>query len=244
MQTWSDVRSQSLDMATTMSVYTPTDMTESTGLLLLLHGLTGNHAVWPMRADLQTLADTHDLIIALPDGARSFWIDQAYGLNWGTWVGQELPATIQSTLRISRSRKDTLVGGLSMGGYGAFRAAFDYPQTFSGALSLSGTLNVAETAFRKRHRDLYELGFGNPSRPRPEDDLIARIQTPEDLGQTRFFATCGTEDRLIEQNRLFHQAAQAASLDLRYQEGPGGHDYQFWNAWLPLALNHLRPAHR
>ena len=179
MQTWSDVRSQALGMATSLTVFTPEAMTRQEsrvpGLLVLLHGLTGNHAVWPMRTDLQSLADRHNLVIALPDGARSFWLDQAVGLEWGRWVGSELPSLLRSVLRVSAARSETFIGGLSMGGYGAVRAAFDYPRTFGGVISLSGTLDVAERAFRSRHLDLYEIGFGDLERPRRSDDLVARM---------------------------------------------------------------------
>lgn len=173
MQTWNDVRSQTLQMATSATVFTP-EIMKRPRLLILLHGLTGNHAVWPVRTDLQALADKHSLVIALPDGARSFWLDQEVGLKWGKWVGAEFPKLLRATLRVSTAREDTFIGGLSMGGYGAVRAAFDYPQNFAGAISLSGALDVAEEAFRGRHPDLYEVGFGNPLRPRPQDDLVAR----------------------------------------------------------------------
>ena len=287
MQTWSDVRSQALGMATSLTVFTPEAMTRQEsrvpGLLVLLHGLTGNHAVWPMRTDLQSLADRHNLVIALPDGARSFWLDQAVGLEWGRWVGSELPSLLRSVLRISDARSETFIGGLSMGGYGAVRAAFDYPRTFGGVISLSGTLDVAERAFRSRHLDLYEIGFGDLERPRRSDDLVTRMAaaapgaptpgapTPDPAApgaapsatppntptpntptpntptpsvavplDVRFFAVCGTEDRLLKQNRRFRDIAEEIGLDLTYREGPGGHDYVFWNEWLPVGLDHLR----
>ena len=282
MQTWSDVRSQALGMATSLTVFTPEAMTRQEsrvpGLLVLLHGLTGNHAVWPMRTDLQSLADRHNLVIALPDGARSFWLDQAVGLEWGRWVGSELPSLLRSVLRISDARSETFIGGLSMGGYGAVRAAFDYPRTFGGVISLSGTLDVAERAFRSRHLDLYEIGFGDLERPRRSDDLVTRMTAAAPAAPTpgaptlspaapgaapsatppntptpntptpsvalpldvRFFAVCGTEDRLLKQNRRFRDIAEEIGLDLTYREGPGGHDYVFWNEWLPVGLDHLR----
>ena len=282
MQTWSDVRSQALGMATSLTVFTPEAMTRQEsrvpGLLVLLHGLTGNHAVWPMRTDLQSLADRHNLVIALPDGARSFWLDQAVGLEWGRWVGSELPSLLRSVLRVSAARSETFIGGLSMGGYGAVRAAFDYPRTFGGVISLSGTLDVAERAFRSRHLDLYEIGFGDLERPRRSDDLVTRMAaaapgaptpgapTPDPAApgaapsatppntptpntptpsvavplDVRFFAVCGTEDRLLKQNRRFRDIAEEIGLDLTYREGPGGHDYAFWNEWLPVGLDHLR----
>ena len=195
--------------------------------------------IWPQRADLARLANRYNVVIALPDGVRSFWIDQAYGLKYGQWVGEELPRILRSTLRISISRDDTYVAGLSMGGYGAMRAAFDYPETFGGAVSLSGTLDVAEEAFRGRHPDLYEIGFGNAADPRPEDDLVRRLrETPLECPKdVRLFACCGTEDRLFDQNQRFVEAADGAGLDLSWGEGPGGHDFTFWNEWLPVGLD-------
>ena len=56
----------------------------------------------------------------------------------------------------------------------------------------------------------------------------------------RLFAVCGTEDRLLKQNRRFRDSAEEIGLDLTYREGPGGHDYVFWNEWLPIGLDHLR----
>lgn len=251
MQTWNDVRSQTLQMATSATVFTP-EVMKQPRLLILLHGLTGNHAVWAVRTDLQALADKHGLVIALPDGARSFWLDQKVGLKWGTWVGSELPELLRSTLRVATSREDTFIGGLSMGGYGAFRAAFDYPQNFAGAISLSGALDVAEGAFRGRHPDLYEVGFGNPQHPRPEDNLVARaanrgakpaltdaVPKPFTPAEVRYFAVCGEDDRLLEQNRRFKEAAAGADLNLEYREAPGQHNFRFWNEWLPVALDRV-----
>ncbi len=282
-QIWTNVRSESLEMQTTLTVVTPEGDTEDPvawpssepGLLVLLHGLTGNSAQWPVRADLQPVADRFNLVIVMPEGQRSFWINQSFGLRYGDWVGTELPDLMRRTLRISRSRDDTLVGGLSMGGYGAFRAAFDHPEVYSAAFSLSGCLDVAEEGWRERHQDLYLVGFGNSEQPRPEDDLIGRLRemlvarnnrrphgagtepipatgTPSNgagadtpsssaqgLSRTKLFASCGTEDALLDQSRLFAEAAGAAGVELEYQEGAGDHDFVFWSYWLPIALDHL-----
>ena len=165
-----------------------------------------------------------------------------------------------------------------MRGCGAVRAAFDFPRTFGGVITLCGTLDVAERAFRSRHLDLYEIGFGDLERPRRSDDLVTRMAaaapgaptpgaptanpaapgaapsaTPPNTPtlspathsvavplDVRCFAVCGTEDRLLKQNRRFRDSAEEIGLDLTYREGPGGHDYVFWNEWLPVGLDHLR----
>lgn len=233
-------------MATSCTVFTPESMgkpgASDPALLILLHGLTGNHAVWAVRTDLQALADKHHMVIVLPDGERSFWIDQEYGLKWGTWVGEELPALVRHTMRVSDTRAKTFIGGLSMGGYGAFRAAFDHPETFAGAFALSGVLDVSEDAFRTRHGDLYEIGFGNPDSPRPEDDLVARLGNKKQvtrLHHSHFFACCGEDDALINMNRVFVDAAKAVHLNIVYRESAGEHNYRYWNEWLPVALDKI-----
>lgn len=145
VQTWSNVPSRSLGMRSTLTVVTPEGRgvepvawparagDREPGLAILLHGLSGNNAVWAVRNDLRAVANQFNLVLALPDGARSFWLNQAVGLKYGDWVGEELPQILRQTLRISTRREDTLIGGFSMGGYGAMRAAFDHPDVFAGA---------------------------------------------------------------------------------------------------------------
>ena len=52
---------------------------------------------------------------------------------------------------------------------------------------------------------------------------------------------CGTEDSLLGVNRDLRDALLARGADLTYEEGPGGHDWVFWDTyirrileWLPL----------
>lgn len=245
LQTWVNVPSKALDMRTSIIVLTPEGDSfspvarpagEDPGLLILLHGLTSNASMWPIRDDLLAHASKHNLVIALPDGERSFWLNQAHGLQWGKWVGEELPELLRQTLRISTKREDTYIGGFSMGGYGAFHAALDYPQTFGSAFSLSGVLDVTEPAFVARHPDLFDIGFGNPTAPRPQDDLVARVKAGDGKG-VQFFATCGEGDRLYSQNMTFKAAAEEQGLDFKWQSGPGVHNWRFWNEWLPKALD-------
>lgn len=52
---------------------------------------------------------------------------------------------------------------------------------------------------------------------------------------------CGTEDSLLAANRDLRDDLLANGADLTYEEGPGGHDWVFWDTyirkildWLPL----------
>ncbi len=177
-----------------------------------------------LRMDLRRISEDFNLTIVLPDGQRSFWIDQEFGLKWGTWVGDELPSLLESSLKLVGK---PIIGGLSMGGYGALRAATDYPVNFGAAFSLSGTLDVSEPAFKGRHLDLYRIGFGNENNPRPQDDLINRPAPPLPI-----FTCCGTEDRLYNQNLRYAEAHP----EIKWKYGPGAHNFTFWSIWLPIIL--------
>ena len=79
----------------------------------------------------------------------------------------------------------------------------------------------------------------SPAAPSPPTPSAPNSSVPLPL-DVQFFAACGTEDRLLKQNRRFRDSAEEIGLDLTYREGPGGHDYVFWNEWLPVGLDHLR----
>ena len=57
----------------------------------------------------------------------------------------------------------------------------------------------------------------------------------------KLYQTCGTEDFLYDDNVRFRDLAQKLKLPLTYKEGPGEHEWGFWdNAikevidWLPI----------
>ena len=58
------------------------------------------------------------------------------------------------------------------------------------------------------------------------------------------FQACGTEDFLYGENIAFRDHALALGLPLTYVEGPGTHEWGYWDArirdalaWLPLPEN-------
>ena len=58
----------------------------------------------------------------------------------------------------------------------------------------------------------------------------------------RLFQCCGTEDFLLSQNRALRDHLQPLGFDYLYQEGPGLHDWVYWDkmiartlSWLPIA---------
>jgi putative tributyrin esterase len=139
------------------------------------------------------------------------------------------------------------VAGLSMGGYGAFKLALTHPDRYAAAASLSGALDIVDAAQGEDPGWLTEMRgiFGDLVRlPGSTNDLfhLARQSVAADL-HPRLYQCCGTEDFLYAGNLRFKALAESLGLDLTYEEGPGEHEWGYWDrqiqnvlAWLPLPL--------
>lgn len=229
-----NVRSTSLDMMTQVAIALP-DQNPPEHLLYLLHGLTGNHLTWLLDGGAHRIANDRNIAIVMPDAQRSFYLDQPYALGWETWIADELPGLIARTFQLPTSRLQTAIAGMSMGGYGALRLALHQPQRFGVAISLSGTVDIAEDAFQQRHPDLFETFIGTYDVRGTSHDLLAELPgAPRDL---KLWLTCGESDRLLGQHYSFVEAAAACDFPLTHSTGPGAHNWKFWAPRFEQALD-------
>ena len=217
--------------------------------LFLLHGLTGTDTDWLYGGLAQEMAIQFNLNIFMPTTGNSFYVDKGYeGANWGEYVGSELPAYIEKTFNVKLTRENTLIGGLSMGGYGALHLALEYPERFGKCIALSSALIIHEYAAIKAHdrgvvpQKMMEDIFGDPSKVEaselnPETQFLklkkSGIKTPA------IYLACGTEDALIGHNRDFAAFLRENGAELIYEEGPGVHNWRFWNEYLERGLDQL-----
>lgn len=126
-------------------VYLPTGYQKS-GLnypvLYLLHGNGGNRNDWPDKGQIKRTADMMIVnldmpaaVIVMPDAGVSWYVDRREKME--TAVIRDLIPDVEKNLRVLKSREGRLIGGLSMGGYGAMRFALKYPEMFAAAALLS-----------------------------------------------------------------------------------------------------------
>lgn len=217
--------------------------------LFLLHGLTGTDTDWLYGGLAQEMAIQYNLNVFMPTTGNSFYVDKGYaGANWGEYVASELPEYIEKTFNVKLTRENTLIGGLSMGGYGALHLALGYPERFGACIALSSALVIHEYARIAAHdrdvvpREMMADIFGDPSRVEasdlnPETQFLKLKAAGEPT--PRIYLACGTEDALIGHNRDFADFLKKNGADLIYEEGPGVHNWTFWNEYLDKALNKL-----
>lgn len=221
--------------------------------VILLHGLTGTDTDWLYGGNARWMSIQYNLNIFMPSTGNSFYLDKGYeGANCATFIAEELPEYIGKTFGINMERENTMIGGLSMGGYGTLRTALAYPDRFFSCLALSSAIHIRAIADDLRdHKDKvtpYEMTrdiFGDP------DELLTSDKNPEVLysrikqagGKApKIYFACGTEDDLVGANRMFRDFLEKEGADYIYEEGPGRHDWVFWTEYLDRGLAALLPT--
>lgn len=214
--------------------------------LYLLHGFGGNRNDWLMNSRVQEWASMHGWAVVMPDGANSFYLDQAEtNARWGEAIGQELVEVTRKLFPLSTRREDTAIGGLSMGGFGALRLGLRYPETFGHIAAMSSALITEEVSqMTPGHGNMvapygyYRLVFGQP------EALLGSDRDPKALakalagkpGAPRLFLACGTEDMLYPLNLDMHTYLESLGYDHVWFTRPGIHDFSFWNEALQAVL--------
>ncbi len=221
--------------------------------LYLLHGYSGNRLDWLLRSDIETLATQRGWAVVMPDGANRFYLDNPdIGEFYGAYVGKELVEVSRRMFPLSRERKDTAIGGLSMGGFGALRNGMHYADTFGSVVALSSALITDEVATMTPETGgnalapygFYRHTFGDFS------TLLGSDRDPKHLAKTslavgnapRVFLACGTEDFLYAQNVDYHTYLNGLGYEHVWWTRPGTHHFDFWNQALPVALDWLAKA--
>lgn len=212
-------------------------------VLYLLHGLSDDHTIWMRRTSIERYVSELGLAVVMPAVNRSFYADMPNGQRYWEFVSEELPALARSFFPLSELREETFVAGLSMGGYGAFKLGLSYPERYAAAASLSGALDLRDF-LGMEGREEFGLVFGEPeSVVGSGNDLFALADRVAAGGgrQPMLYQCCGTEDFLYGENVRFRDHARGLGLELTYEEGPGTHEWGYWDRhiqrvleWLPL----------
>jgi putative tributyrin esterase len=220
--------------------------------LYLLHGIIGNHADWASSSRIRELAERNDLAVIMPSGDNSFYVDdEKRGNMYGEFIGSDLIEATREIFNLSDKREDTFIAGLSMGGYGAIRNGLKYCENFSHIAALSSALitynapdSTEDSPWKFGKRSYYEEVFGDLEKlPESDNDPEGVLKIVKAQGKEipKIYMACGTEDSLVDLNRRYRDFLLEENVDLTYVEGPGKHDWKFWDTyiekvidWLPL----------
>lgn len=221
-------------------------------VLYLLHGLFGSQYAWLTASNIARYAKEHNIVIVMPDLNNTFYVNSSAHIKYLDFTAYELIEYIESTFRVSDKREDNFICGISMGGYGAYRIAFERCDKFSAAISLSGALDLATLSRENIDNipDIFDdvivntlkLNFGEKGvEENTENDLLYLAKKADTKKQKpSFFQYCGKQDYLYENNLNFKKCMESLNFDYKYFESDGFHDWDFWDDKIKHVLKELK----
>lgn len=207
---------------------------------LLLHAFGGNRLSWLQNGarDMARLARTS--LLVFPESGRRWFIDDAAGYCYETYLIKELLPALSRQLSASVRTDGAIIGGFSMGGAAAVSLALRHPHLFAAAYSYSGAFFAS-----RRRGDPYaavrgdtcmmpteaehDRVWGSPgSTTRHTYDPVAIIRGVLTTDRRpELVLEVGAEDypRIVNHNRHMHTLLSAAGLAHTYREVPGDHTW-------------------
>lgn len=223
-------------------------------VIYLLHGKTGMETDWLYKGNaeqiIQEMWDKNQLreaIIVMPnDGGHSdgtFYVDWYDGSgNFEQYMIYDLVPMIDAEFRTYPSRLSRVIGGLSMGGYGAVMLALKNPSLFGAAVSFSGALgDILSLTGGEQH--LYMASAFAPilgpahgehaQQYRLKNLALHRI---EENNGPALYINCGKQDYLYEANIGFTNYLRKIGYNHQYEEFEGEHNWDYWQENLSRGL--------
>ena len=201
----------------------------------LLHGLSDDHTSWTRRTSIERHVAGLPLIVVMPDGGRGFYCDAVDGSAYERHLLDDVIGFVDRTFHTIPERQGRVIGGLSMGGYGAIKLALKYPQLFCSAVSHSVALDVQRRLERPEVAAEMRRIFG-PAPGGGPNDPYALAATIDRTLLPALRLDCGLEDGLLEENRAFHRHLEQLGIPHEYAECPGAHTWEYWDCHIQEAL--------
>lgn len=193
-------------------------------LLVFLHGRNGNERSELDEAFYSALASVGGRapIVAFPYGGKSsYWHDRADG-RWERYVVREvIPEVVK---RFDADPRRVAIGGISMGGFGAYDIARLNPGRFCAVAGHSPALwqTGGETA----------AGAFDDAEDFARHDVVGAARSNPDLfGDARVWLDAGEADPFQPGDQAFAGALDGRVFD--HLTWPGGHEGDYWNAHWP-----------
>lgn len=213
--------------------------------LYLFHGFSGDYTTYLRTSDIERYAEEYQFVVVMPSAYNSAYTDMKYGLNYFTYISEELMDFIEQIFPVSEVREDRFVAGMSMGGYGAYKLALSFPEKFCAVAGVAGSYH-AEYRYQGKVTTvstLCEALYGDPPEITPEiHDLFTMLKNLKESGKPipLMYTCCGTEDRRYFDSVDLKKAADELQIPLVFEQGPGKHDSAFFGQYLPRFLEWMK----
>ena len=245
-----DFMSEKLGYQTNIYVILPESMERGEapdGILFLLHGNGGNGLDWVRNTAMERYVRPYNLAVIMPEvDGSSFYADMVHGYPYFEYVTEEVPAAMEAMLPLLRQAKKRYVAGVSMGGYAAFRWAFQKPEYVTAAADFSGLYVLpdlvadcdaaADLGYTAQEMaQIVECNWGS------EQELQGSLSDPRvwadraaesGAALPRLFAGMGEKESAYDSGREYLEYCAKKGIGICFEEFPGGHDWSVWDAMI------------
>jgi S-formylglutathione hydrolase FrmB len=222
-----------------------TDKARRFPVLYYLHGLGDNEQSllnmggWDLIEELRRTGKIGDFVVLAPNAGHTFFLNSADGkIRYEDFLLQEFIPQMEKKYRVEGTAAKRGITGVSMGGFGALRLAFQYPQQFA-AVSAQMPALMAEIPANFTAGGAGSPGsmlgdvFGSPVNvayfQRHNVFYFARTTPAAQLKRlTIYFDVGSNDDYGFEQGgQKLHQLLDSRGIPHEFHLYPGRHDAQF-----------------
>lgn len=260
-----NLHSEVLNMDTGISVIMPQGMQgiglagsktqKSYPVLWLLHGRSDDHTIWMRRTSIERYAAPLGIMVVMPEVSYSRYLNMVHGPRYYDYIAWELPNLCHKMFpKMSWAREDNYIAGLSMGGGGAMWIGLHNPEKYSticmlstgGIAPLEGLWRGKEqndTGYLRCNRDIYGVEDSDTLEG-TEYDILKLIHETAEKNEIvpRVYHAMGTEDvryPVAVKIRETFENISGNPYQYEYHEGPGVHEWKFWDEWIEKFLRTL-----
>jgi len=200
-------------------------------VLYLLHGLGGNELTY--RKHLERLHEAMAngqipplIAVAVNGGSATMYCDSVDGtILPDTMIIRELIPHIDSQYRTISSRQGRIIEGFSMGGFGALKFAFKYPELFCAVVGGAPALLEWDRVTSERHAEMASRMYANDREAFESEHPRTWLKKNADKirGKLRIRIMIGDQDGLKAYNDAFRKLMDELEIPYEYEvvEGVG-----------------------
>lgn len=212
-------------------------------VLILLHDVNGDRMEWLLKSQIADMLGKYNMLVVMPSGKNSFYINTFNGYKYMDYISVEIIDFIKSNFYVSEDRKDYIIAGCGMGGYGALRCGINNIKQFGNIGSFSGLLDVnndniwPENIKKENIFDEKRLA---------ENNIYEIFGTADTTEKTNIYLCCGKNDKYYGCNIEFYElikdkenfsvswksdekADEKSDEKADEKAAEGGHDYSYFN---------------
>jgi enterochelin esterase-like enzyme len=233
------------------SIYLPPyyhTTTDSFPVLYLLHGIKGDETSWIDRCEIHIIIDSlikteeiPPLIVVMPDARNSYYMnDYLLQFPYEDILIREFIPYIDSTYKTLPDYRYRIIGGLSMGGFGAIINSIKHADVFGSCIALSAAvrtdemiINLNSEDYNSKFSGLYGSNLEGNERINQHWEnnspfYLINDSTSDKLKGINWYFDCGMSDFLINGNELLHQIFLKYSIPHEYHVRIGTHNWDYW----------------